>query len=147
MGASRAKHARGDAGVICVRDLMRFVEILELHRLLERAQSRAVLLAMTPCLVDAIAEPMLAPLPHEVLHAPFDGRRVQQAVERLMGREQALVIVEVFSPDDAARVLQAAEAISAHLVVASADLRQSVPASSWAKPQAVAKRLSRAVAA
>ena len=138
--------SRGGAGVICVRDLMRFVEILEVHRLLQKAQSRAVLLAMTPCLVDAIAEPMLADLPHQVLHAPVDSRRVEEAVERLMGRDRALVVVEVLCPNDATRVLQAAEAISAHLVVASADLCQSVPAPPCATLRAVGTRLARAAA-
>ncbi|MGQ9559948.1 MAG: hypothetical protein ACUVTG_06140 [Candidatus Oleimicrobiaceae bacterium] len=137
---------RAGVGLICVRDLMRFVEILEVHRLLQKAQSRAVLLAMTPCLVDAIAEPMLADLPHQLLHAPFDSRRVEEAVKRLMGREGALVVVEVLCPDDATQVVQAAEAISAHLVVTSADLRQSVPPPAWALQRAVGMRLARAAA-
>lgn len=112
--------------VICVQDLLRFVDILELRRTLVRDNAQVVLVAMTPCLVDAIAERMLLGVPHEVLHPPFDTQRVELAVQRLAGSQAGpVVVVEVACPEDAVRVRQAVEATASPLITASADLRQA----------------------
>ena len=141
-GGIRAAAPEVQEGVqlICVRDLMRFVDILELYRLLGKMHGRAVLVAMTPCLVDAIAEPMLAGLPHAFLHTPFDSQRVEEAVQRMKRNEGALVVVEVACPEDAVRVLQGVEATGNSMLVASADLRQAFLASPLARPRPRAMR-------
>ncbi|MBC7185643.1 MAG: hypothetical protein H5U38_01270 [Calditrichaeota bacterium] len=112
--------------VICIGDIMRFVDALELRRLLNKLNGRAVLVAMSPCLVDSIVERMLQDVPHQVLHPPLDTLRLGLAVQRLSGEGSGpLLLVEVTCPEDAARVRQAVQATARCLFTASADLRQA----------------------
>lgn len=109
--------------VIFVRELMRFVDILELRRLLWKRHGGGILVAMTPCLVDAIAERMLCNVPHQVVHPPFDERRVQEAMALISGADELpLVVVEVASPEDAGRVAQAVTGARTYQVACAADL-------------------------
>ncbi|MCR4438173.1 MAG: hypothetical protein QHJ34_03920 [bacterium] len=134
--------------VICIRDIMRFVDALELRRSLNKVNGHALLVAMTPCLVDSIAERMLGDVPHLVLHPPFDTLRVELAVQQLSGEGSGpLLLVEVACPEDAARVRQAVAAAARCLFTASADLRLACPPAPCATKRFATTRQHQAAAA
>ncbi|MDZ7337828.1 MAG: hypothetical protein ONB30_04740 [candidate division KSB1 bacterium] len=128
MKRARAVRAAVELGacqrpVVFVRELMRFVDILELRRVLCRRHRGGMLVAMTPCLVDAIAERMLGNVPHQVVHPPFDERRVAEAITLVSeADDMPLVVVEVAHPEDAGRVGQAVTSARTYQVACAADL-------------------------
>ncbi len=131
MGRLTASHGaavtqrRSVQPVFFVQELMRFVDILDLRRTMLRYDRGAMLVTMTPCLVDAIAERLLGNVPHQVVHPPFDGQRVAEAMRRVAGTQEVpLVVVEVECPEQAGRVAQALAGTRAYFLACAADLAE-----------------------
>ncbi len=131
MGRLTASHGaaatqrRSVQPVFFVQELMRFVDILDLRRTMLRYDRRALLVTMTPCLVDAIAERLLGNVPHQVVHPPFDGQRVAEAMRRVAGAQEVpLVVVEVECPEQAGKVAQAVAGTRACFLACAADLAE-----------------------